>query len=63
MAQVCEKCGKGPQVGYNVSHSNKKTLRRFNPNLVEKRIFDPKTGKSPKAKICSKCLRTMAKDA
>lgn len=61
MAQVCEKCGKGPQTGNNVSHSNKKTLRRFNPNLFEKRIFDTKTGRSAKTKLCGKCLKTMSK--
>ena len=63
MAQLCDKCGKGPQSGHSVSHSNRKTLRRFNPNLIEKRIFDPATGKSPKSKLCGKCLRTMAKGA
>lgn len=26
-------------VGHNVSHSNKKTLRRFYPNLVDKKFF------------------------
>jgi large subunit ribosomal protein L28 len=63
MAQVCEKCGKGPQVGNSVSHSNRKTKRRFNPNLFKKRLFDPATGKAKLIKLCSTCLRTMAKSA
>jgi len=61
MSKVCEKCGKGPQVGHSVSHSNRKTLRRFNPNLMKKRIFDPATGLKTLTKLCAKCLRTMAK--
>lgn len=63
MAKVCEKCGKGPQVGNSVSHSNKKTLRRFNPNLFKKRMFDPATGKTELIKLCSSCHRTTAKSA
>jgi len=61
MAQVCEKCGKGPTTGHNVSHSVRRTKRRFLPNLVEKNILDMKTGKSKKMKICAKCLRTASK--
>ena len=61
MSKVCEKCGKGPKTGHNVSHSKRRTKRRFLPNLVEKKILDLKTGKSEKMKICAKCLRTTLK--
>src|SRR5438876_12299817 len=33
MARKCPVTGKGVQVGHNVSHSNRKTKRRFLPNL------------------------------
>ena len=33
MSKECDFCGKKPQVGNLVSHSNIKTKRRFNPNL------------------------------
>ena len=33
MARKCPITGKGVQVGNNVSHSNRKTKRRFLPNL------------------------------
>lgn len=32
MSKECDFCGKKPQVGNLVSHSNIKTKRRFNPN-------------------------------
>ena len=32
-------------VGNNVSHSNKKTKRKFNINLVKKRFFIPEENK------------------
>ncbi|MFN3337326.1 MAG: 50S ribosomal protein L28, partial [Thermomicrobium sp.] len=30
---MCELCGKKPMFGHNVSHSNKKTNRKFKPNV------------------------------
>jgi large subunit ribosomal protein L28 len=33
MAAKCDVCGKGPGFGHQVSHSNVKTKRRFNPNI------------------------------
>jgi large subunit ribosomal protein L28 len=61
MSKVCEKCGKGPQVGMNVSHSHRRTKRRFLPNLTKQKVFDVKTGKSVKTKICTKCLKSSLK--
>lgn len=39
MSRVCQVTGKGPQSGNNVSHSNRKTRRRFLPNLHSKRFW------------------------
>ncbi|CAM4449555.1 MAG: 50S ribosomal protein L28 [Legionellaceae bacterium] len=36
MSRVCQVTGKRPMVGNNVSHSNRKTKRRFLPNLHTK---------------------------
>jgi glycine betaine/proline transport system substrate-binding protein len=33
MAAVCEICGKHPSFGMNVSHSHRRTKRRWNPNI------------------------------
>jgi len=59
MAMKCDICGKGPQFGHNVSHAHNVTNRRFNPNLQKKRI--EVNGKTKTVKICTRCLRTMAK--
>jgi large subunit ribosomal protein L28 len=61
MSKVCEICGKGPEVGHNVSHSMRHTKRRFMPNLVDRKIYIPKSGESKKMKICMKCMKTMTK--
>jgi large subunit ribosomal protein L28 len=57
MAKKCEICGKGPQFGNRVSHSNRKTRHKFDPNLQHVRI----NGK--KMRICTSCLRTLKKTA
>ncbi len=62
MAKVCQLTGKRPQVGHKVSHSNRKSLRIYNPNLVRKKVIDPKTGNSVSLKISTRALRTLTKN-
>jgi len=60
MARKCELTGKGPMVGYNVSHAHNKTKRRFLPNLRTVRIT-LEDGTTKKIKISAKALRTLKK--
>ncbi len=39
MSQVCQITGKKAMVGNNVSHSKRRTKRRFNLNLFTKKFF------------------------
>lgn len=39
MSRICQITGKKAMVGNNVSHSNKKTKRRFNINLFKKKFY------------------------
>lgn len=39
MSRVCIITGKKPQSGFNVSHANNKTHRRFLPNLQKRRLW------------------------
>ncbi|NUQ00045.1 MAG: 50S ribosomal protein L28 [Armatimonadetes bacterium] len=55
MAQQCVVCGKRPQIGHNVSHSERKTKRRFSPNLQQIRIVVG--GKTQRSLVCSSCIR------
>ena len=61
MANFCDKCGKGPAVGNNRSHSNRATRRRFMPNLTKKKVLDMKTGKMETMQVCMKCLKSSVK--
>jgi large subunit ribosomal protein L28 len=56
MARRCEICGKGPQYGHNVSHSKRRTNRRFLPNLQSGTVNIG--GRMVKATVCTRCLRT-----
>ena len=38
MSKICQITGKKPMVGNNVSHSNRRTKRRFNVNLFTKKF-------------------------
>lgn len=39
MSKICQITGKKAMVGNNVSHSNKKTKRKFNVNLFNKKFY------------------------
>lgn len=57
MAKKCDLCGRGATKGASRSHSKIKTLKRQNINLQSKTID------GLKMKVCSSCIRTMAKPA
>ena len=62
MARRCQVSGKGPLVGYNVSHAHNKTKKRQLPNLRTVRIT-LEDGTRKKIKVAASTLRTMRKKA
>lgn len=61
MARVCQLTGKRTRKGYNVSHANNKTLRKFFPNLIKKRFYIPEEDRWITLKISTSALRTINK--
>ena len=61
MSRVCQLTGKSLMVGNNVSHSNRKTKRRFYPNLITKKFFIPEEENFITLKISAAALRTINK--
>ena len=41
MAAVCQVTGAVPGFGHNISHSHRRTKRRFDPNVQRKTYFVP----------------------
>ena len=61
MARKCKLTGKGPLSGNNVSFSQKKTKRRFLPNIQTKRIFVPELDRHVRIKMSVRAMRTVDK--
>lgn len=55
----CQICGKGPMSGQNVSFSQKKTKRKFKPNVQRHTFYE--NGHKVRKYVCTRCLKTMAK--
>ncbi|MGA8112887.1 MAG: 50S ribosomal protein L28 [Actinocatenispora sp.] len=55
MASVCDVCGKGPGFGNNVSHSHRRTKRRWNPNIQTVRTAAGGTRR--RLNVCTSCLK------
>jgi large subunit ribosomal protein L28 len=56
MAKVCAVCGKGSQIGHNVSHANNKSFKLWSPNL--QRIKTVYQGTVRRIQVCTRCLRS-----
>ncbi|KFF49483.1 MULTISPECIES: 50S ribosomal protein L28 [Salinicola] len=61
MSQVCQVTGKRPVTGNNVSHSQRKTRRRFVPNLHTHRFWVESEKRFVKLRISSKGMRIIDK--
>ena len=59
MSRRCELTAKGVQVGHKVSHSNIKTKRSFEPNLVNVTLTSDALGRSYKMRVTAAALRSV----
>ncbi len=55
MASVCDVCGRQPGFGMKVSHSHRRSNRRWNPNI--QRIRALVNGTPRRVSVCAKCLK------
>lgn len=62
MSRVCQITGKAVMVGNNVSHSKRRTKRKFFPNLVTKKFYIPEEDSYITLKISTSALRTINKN-
>jgi large subunit ribosomal protein L28 len=59
MSWRCELTGKTRQIGHRVSHSNRKTKRRFLPNLLNVTLMSDSLGRSVRLRISANALKTV----
>lgn len=62
MAKVCQITGKRPAVGNNVSHSHRKTRRRFLPNLQTHRFWVESENRFVKLRVSTAGMRIIDKN-
>ena len=59
MSRRCELTGKAVLTGHLVSHSNRKTKRRFLPNLCNVTLQSDTLGRAVRLRISANALRTV----
>lgn len=59
MARRCSITGKGVLTGNNVSHSNRRTRRRFLPNIQQASLYSEALGRTVRLKLAASGIRTI----
>ena len=58
MAAVCQVTGAVPGFGHTISHSHRRTKRRWNPNIQRVKALVGTAGVTPKRlNVCTSCLK------
>jgi large subunit ribosomal protein L28 len=61
MSRICQVTGKKAMVGNNVSHSKRRTKRKFYPNLFVKKYYLPEEERWISLKISASGIRLISK--
>ncbi len=59
MAAVCQVTGATPGFGHSISHSHRRTKRRFDPNIQKKTYYVPTLGRKVTLTLSVKGIKTI----
>ena len=62
MSAHCQVTGRKPSFGMSVSHSHRRTSRRWNPNIQRRSFYLPSEGRSITLNVSTKGLKTIDRD-
>ncbi|MEV4128394.1 50S ribosomal protein L28 [Nocardia sp. NPDC049707] len=62
MSAHCQVTGRKPGFGKSVSHSHKRTSRRWNPNIQRKTYYLPSEDRRITVHVCAKGIKTIDRD-
>ena len=62
MSRICQVTGRKPAFGNNVSHSHRKTRRRLNPNIQNKRFWVPSEKRWVTLTVSTRGIKTINKN-
>ena len=61
MSKICQVTGRKPSFGNTISHSHRKTRRRWDPNIQKQRFFVPSENRWVTLKVSTKGIKTINK--
>ena len=59
MSAICQVTGRKPGFGNRVSHSHKRSKRRWNPNVQRRRYWLPSEGRTITLTVSTKGIKTI----
>jgi large subunit ribosomal protein L28 len=59
MAAVCQVTGAVPGFGHNISHSHRRTKRRFDPNIQKKTYYVPSLRRNVTLQLSAKGIKVI----
>ncbi|OBG88178.1 50S ribosomal protein L28 [Mycobacterium sp. E802] len=62
MSAHCQVTGRSPGFGNTVSHSHKRSRRRWNPNIQTKKYYLPTEGRRIRLRVSAKGIKVIDRD-
>lgn len=62
MSAICQVTGRKPEFGKSVSHSHRRTSRRWNPNVQRRKFYVPSLGRTITLNVSTKGLKVIDRD-
>lgn len=62
MSAICQVTGRKPGFGKSVSHSHRRTNRRWNPNTQRRKFYLPSEGRTITLNVSTKGLKVIDRD-
>jgi large subunit ribosomal protein L28 len=59
VAAVCQVTGKVPGFGHNISHSHRRTKRRFDPNVQKRTYYVPSLRRNVTLNVSAKGIKVI----
>lgn len=60
MSRVCQVTGAEPVFGHRISHSHRRSKRRFNVNIQRKRYYVPSLGRTVRLRVSTRGMKVIA---
>ena len=62
MSAICQVTGRKPEFGKQVSHSHRRTSRRWNANVQRRRYYLPSEGRTITLNVSTKGMKIIDRD-